>query len=263
MALTRIKSGNILDKQVASVDLADGSVTFEKIRVPDTALPGYVLTTDGTGELLWAPPQTTSIGNLDDVDLTGLGTGDVLQWDGANFVPATVGGVAPPPSNKTFVVNTNVERDALVAAEGDQAFVRTGPDGEYKMYVYDAGWVLLTTADSARSDANTAEAIVAFNTGSPVLIGNISNDTRITNVTIEVTVPFDGTPTLSVGDTADNSRLMDDDLFDLSDTGTYVANPDYVYDGTEIPGTIDTDIFAYFNFTGSTQGEARIIVTHV
>ena len=31
----------------------------------------------------------TTIGNHDDVDLTGLSTNDYLQWDGSNFVPAT------------------------------------------------------------------------------------------------------------------------------------------------------------------------------
>jgi len=389
MALTRIKTNNILDRQVFANDLADGAVTFDKIAGISGGLPGHVLTTDGFGSLLWATAAGAplALDSLTDVDVTTAlpQVGDSLAWDGANWVPQTsisgnpanvslnnltdttltsplvqnqflrydgfewvnervsvvyiydiedvavtgllgdlnnvnVAGVTAgqrlsfdgtewravdaatitsidafedvdttttPPvggdalvwngltnqweplsvglgaSSNTYVVADITARDALSAAEGDQAFVRTGTSGEYELYIWDAAWILVGTADSARTDANTSEAIVLFNTGSPVLVGNISDGSRVTNVTIEVTTVFDGAPTLSVGDDGDNARLIDDNLFDLSELGTYVCNTDYVYDGTEVAGTIDTDIKAYFDFTGSTTGEARIIVTHV
>ena len=386
MALTRIKTNNILDKQVFENDLADGAVTFSKLNFISGGASGDVLTVDAFGNLLFAPAAgaPTAINSLTDVDTTGALNGDSLvynsgtnQWEPGSNVPSSLGlnsltdvtfifplaqneflryngmewtnakvsaayvqGLAPVgitgllnslndvnvagatadqrlgfdgtewravnaaelstidafldvdtsttapvggdalvwnggtnqweplavglgASSNTFVVADITARDLLSAAEGDQAFVRTGTSGEYELYMWDAAWILIGTADSARTDANTSEAIVLFNTGSPVLVGNISDGSRVTNVTIEVTTVFDGAPTLSVGDDGDNARLIDDALFDLSELGTYVCNTDYVYDGSEVAGTIDTDIKAYFDFTGSTTGEARIIVTHV
>jgi len=385
MVLTRIKTDNILDRQVFQNDLADGAVTFAKIAGLSGGLPGHVLATDGFGSLLWttAAGAPLALDSLTDVDVTTdlPAIGDSLAWNGTNWVPQTsisgnpgnvslnnltdttittplvqnqflryngfgqwvnskisivyvdgradvavtgllnslvdvnvtgatinqrlgfdgsqwravdaaslttidafldvdtsttapVGGdalvwnggtnqweplsVGLGASSNTYVVANIIARDALSAAEGDQAFVRTGTSGEYELYIWDAAWILVGTADSARTDANTAEAIVLFNTGSPVLIGNVSDGSRVTNVTIDVTTAFDGAPTLSVGDAGDNARLIDDSLFDLGEIGTYVCNTDYLYSNA-----IDTDIMAYFDFTGSTTGEARIIVTHV
>lgn len=386
MPLTRIKTNNILDREVKEQDLADGAVTFTKIAGISGGLSGHVLTTDGAGNLLWttAAGAPTALDTLTNVDTTGALNGDSLvynstsgMWEAGSNVPSSLGlnslvdvtfvtplqqhefvrfngtewtnsrvtaamvqSLAPvgltglfgdladvdmdpgpsvnqtikwtgdrwvpgdltdfgsidnfddvdtstvPPTNgqalafngsewvpqtigglgaasNTFVVDDIAARNALSPAEGDSCFVRTGVSGEYELYLWDAAWILISTEDSARTDANTAEAIVLFNTGSPVLIGNVSDGSRITNVSIEVTTVFDGTPTLSVGDDGDNARLIDDNMFDLSNLGTYVCNTDYVYDGTEVVGTADTDIKAYFNFAGSTTGEARIIVTHV
>ena len=77
---------------------------------------------------------------------------------------------------------------------------------------------------------------------------------------------------MSIGDDGDNGRIIGADPlrdyllepdFDLKVSGTYTLNVDYVYDGTETPGTDDTDINAYFDFAGATQGQARVLVTYV
>lgn len=244
---TKIKSGNILDGEVRKQDLADGAVGFEKIDFVGGGFLGDVLTTDGSGNLFFAPPAVSGAG-----------------------------------SSVTFVVADIAARDALNPAQvgGDSAFVRIGTSGEYEHYIWDAGagpaaWILLVTQDSARTDANTIETFVNFDDINPQLLGNISDNSRVTTITIQVITIFDGAdpaPKLSVGDDADNGRIIGGDPlrdyllepdFDLKVAGTYTLNVDYVYDGTEIPGTLDTDINAYFDFTGATQGQARIIVTHV
>ena len=384
MALTRIKTDNILDRQVFDKDLADGAVTFNKIAGLAGGAAGHALKTDGAGNLYWelptgasssldtlidvdvttvAPmngdslvynsvsmqwepgsnvPSSLSLNSLIDTDLsspyvsnqflrfngtkwindfvsaayvqgltlvgiTGLlgdlanvnvagatagqrlsfdGTqwravdaatltsidafldvdtttvppvgGDALVWNGLNlqWEPLSVGLGA---SSNTYVVADITARDALTAAEGDQAFVRSGATtGEWELYLWDAAWILIATQDSASTDAKTIEAIVVPATISPVLLGNVSPDSRVTVVTIEVTVAFDGAPTLTVGDSANNSRLIDDMLHDLSETGTYTTTTDYVYGGAS-----DTDINGYFSAGGATTGSARILVTYV
>jgi hypothetical protein len=368
MALTRIKTNNILDRQVFSNDLADSVVTFEKIQITGTANAGDVLKVNGSGELLFEPATGTStnLNSLTDVnivapqnfdslvynDITGnweassktsssvslaslsdttfvfplqqhqylhwdgntwdhifiqashiqglqdlqfdsvidqmadvdtttvtpIG-GDALVWNGTdNWVPLAIAGVGA--SSNTFVVADIAARDALTPANGDSAYVRAGTSGEYEQYLWDAGagpaaWILLATQDSARTDANTIEALVDWNDSTPQLLGNVSNGSRITTISLEVITIFDGTdpaPKLSIGDGGDNGRIIGTDPlldyllepdFDLKVAGTYTLNVDYVYDGTETPGTTDTDINAYFDFTGSTQGQVRVVVTHV
>lgn len=382
MALTRIKTNNILDKQVFENDLADGAVTFDKIQITTGGATGEVLKVGPGGTLIWEVATGTSqaldtlidvdttgklngdslvynsgtsqwepgsnvpsslglnalidvtftfplvqneflrydgagwvndpvsiiyvegvqpvavtglldnlvdvvvpsptinqhlvfdgsvwrasdaanvgsIDQLDDVDTTTVTpiSGDALVWDGvADWVPFAIAGLGA--SSNTFVVADITARDLLTPQEGDSAFVRIGSSGEYEQYVYDSAWILLATQDSARTDANTAEAIVSWNTGSPVLIGNVSQNSRVTTVTVEVSIAFnDATAVLTVGDAGDNSRLLTNDMIDLTEVGTYVCNVDYIY-----ASAVDTDILTYFNFGTSTQGTARVIVTHV
>ena len=384
MALTRIRTGSILDREVRAQDLADGAVTFDKINVSAPASPGYVLTTDGSGSLQWTSPTGTpialntltdvdttgalngdslvynsvsgqwepgsnvpsslglnslvdvtitsvatdnflryngsewintpitvdkivgigtvaitnelgslddvdfviagaptagdvlryagdrwyagsglevgSIGQLDDVDLTGLAAGYVLSWNGVDsFVPVDVG--VSPSSSNTFVVDDITARDALTPSEGDAAFVRTGSSGEYELYVYDSGWILLATQDSAHTDANTFEYSILYTeaTASPITIGNVSQGSRVTTVVVEVITAFnDATSSISVGDAGDAARLLTNNDIDLTEVGTYITNVDYIY-----TSTVDTNVLLTYNFSTSTQGEAKVTVTHV
>ena len=347
MALTRIKTNNILDRQVFSNDLADSVVTFEKIQITGTASAGDVLKVNGSGELIFEPATgtATNLNALTDVNIVapqnfdslvynditgnweassktsssvslaslsdttfvfplqqgqylgwdgntwrhqfiyanqiiGLGdqeftsvidqmadvdtttttpiSGDALVWNGVdNWEPFAIAGLGA--SSNTFVVADLTAMGLLSASEGDQAFVRSGSTtGEWEMYLWDAAWILISNQDSASTDAKTIEALVVPATVSPVLLGNVSPDSRVTIVTIEVTVAFDGAPTLSVGDAGDNARLIDDSLHDLSEIGTYSTTTDYVYSGGA-----DTDVNGYFSASGATVGSARILVTYV
>jgi len=381
--LTRIKSDNILDREVREQDLADGAVTFDKLNGLSGGAAGHALKTDGVGNLYWELPTgaSSSLDTLTDVDTTGKLHGDSLvynsisgEWEPGSNVPSSLGlaslvdttitgplvqnqflryngfgkwvnekvsaayvtGLAAvgitgllnsladvnvvgatsgqrlgfdgsqwravdaaaldsidlfldvdtstvPPvggdalvwnggsnqweplsvglgaSSNTYVVADITARDLLSPAEGDQAFVRSGlTAGEWEMYLWDAAWILISSQDSASTDAKTIEAIVVPATISPVLLGNVSADSRITLITVEVTIAFDGAPALTVGDSGDNSRLIDDTLFDLSEIGTYSCTTDVVYSG--IP---DTDINGYFAAGGATVGSARILVSYV
>lgn len=278
MALTRIKSQSILDREVREQDLADGAVSFNKLLLSDIGNPGDVLTVDAFGNLLFAPATGTPrlLNSMSDVSVGGALNNQVLAYNSAASLwqAITIPGLAA--SNNTYLVNDITARNALTPNEADSCFVRSGFSAEWELYLYDSGfaggpWVLIATADSASTDANTMEypSLSYTGTASPITLGNISNGSRVTVVSVEIITPF--TPPIpaaaiafDIGDDAVNDRLMDANLIDFETAGTYVSSCDYVYDGTEVgDATSDTDIKAYFDFTGTVAGELRITVTHV
>jgi len=269
MALTRIKTGNILDGQVFERDLADGAVTFDKFQLTDNGNPGDVLTVDAFGNLLFAPASgtATTLGALADVDVAGVTNEQVLSYDAGNaeWIPVTIPGLGS--SSNTYIVDNIAARDALTPAEADMAFVRSGTSGEWEMYLYDSGfptnppWVLIATQDSARTDANTLTYTIAYTepSASPITIGNISQNSRVTQVVVDVITDFnDAGAAITVGDAGDASRLLSNAFIDLSEIGTYVVNVDYIY-----TSATDTDILLYFNFGTSTTGQCKVSVTYV
>jgi hypothetical protein len=269
MALTRIKSQSILDREVREQDLADSAITFDKLRLIDSGDPGDVLTVDASGNLLFAPADGTprTLNQIEDVSVGGALNNQVLSYNSTTGLwrAVTIPGLSD--SNNTYIVADIAGRNALTPNEADQCFVRSGFSGEWEMYLYDSGfpggpWVLIATADSARTDANTIEYTIAWDAaGSPITIGNVSNGSRVTVVTVDIDAgsEFDAAGiTFSIGDAGDVDRLMTLDYIDLETEGSYVATPDYVYSSAT-----DTDILLTFDFGGATQGTARVVVTHV
>jgi hypothetical protein len=126
--------------------------------------------------------------------------------------------------------------------------------------------VLLATADSARTDANTYEYTISWNeaTPSPITLGNVSDGSRVTVVSVEVDPLETGDVfdtagvTFSIGDSGDPERLFDLNYVDLEAAGSYICQPDYVY-----TSVTDTDLLLTYDFGGATQGTARVIVTYV
>jgi hypothetical protein len=75
----------------------------------------------------------------------------------------------------------------------------------------------------------------------------------------KVTQAFDTSDaTITIGDSGDADRLMEDDDIDLQSVGTYNSQPGYQYSGGS-----DSDIVAYFNVGTSTQGSIKVAVTYV
>ena len=161
----------------------------------------------------------------------------------------------------TTVVADIAARNALSATTGDTVYVIDSGNGEYAFYVYNgSGWNLLADEDSANTDANTLSATVTQAGGSgTTAVGTVSDGSRITLVSIEVTQAFDDSnATLTVGDTGDADRLVSDDMIDLTSTGTYAIQPAYQY----TTGS-DATINAYLNIGSSTQGSAKVLVSYM
>ncbi len=161
----------------------------------------------------------------------------------------------------TTVVADITARNALSATVGDTVFVIDTGNGEYGFFVYSGGqWQLLADEDSANTDANTLSATVTQAGGSgTTAVGTVSDGSRVTLVSIEVTQAFDdANATLTVGDSGDADRLVTNNDIDLTSTGTYAIQPAYQY----TTGS-DATINAYLNIGSSSQGSAKVLVSYM
>ena len=226
----------------------------------------------GTG---WALSTGASSGNY--IKLTRADGGEILL-DETTGTPLTALGLysvhnGRPPlavtveqgivaggSGGTTVVNNIAARNALSPTVGDTVFVIDTGNGEYGFFVYSGGsWQLLADEDSANTDANTISATVTQAGGSgTTAIGTVSDGSRITLISVEVTVAFDDAPTLTIGDASDNDRLVTNDEIDLGSVGTYAIQPAYQYSTGS-----DATINAYLNVASATQGSAKILVSYM
>lgn len=199
-------------------------------------------------------------GPIDIKDVTGTLISDLGLFSVQNgMVPDVMLVENWDRKSNNYVVQTPAERDALIALlKGDECFVVDTGNGEWSKWLYDGvKWTLIATEDSARTDADVLTIEIDHTATGGVVVGTVSNHSRVTDVTIEVLESFDGEASLSVGDAGDFSRLISDDIVDLETVGTYTNTPSYVYE----PGG-DTDIVVYCNFTGSTTGRVKVIVSY-
>lgn len=170
----------------------------------------------------------------------------------------------------TIVANASA-RNSLTAQGGDMAYVTDAGDGEWGLFIYDgSSWVEVGNQDSAATDAQT----ISFNYTAPgggfggvetVNLANISPGARIVDVSVEVTTALGNytgatEPTVEVGTAADLDQFMSGDESDLSSTGTYTANPNYLYPATQ---TVDLSLKARISHRTSTQGDFVVTVTYV
>lgn len=90
-------------------------------------------------------------------------------------------------------------------------------------------------------------------TGSSEIIGSVYDDQRAIRVRVVVATAFDGTPSLTVGDSGDNDRLVLSTDVDLSLAGIYEVVTDYIYSGA-------IDVVLYFSDGGCTVGDGEVVV---
>jgi len=169
----------------------------------------------------------------------------------------------------TTVVGTIAARDSLQPAAGDQAYVVNKGDGEWGLYLYTGSeWAIVGTQDSATVDARTLTTtfempITNGDSEISVPLGNISVGRKVTGVSVTVNTPAAGgndTVTLDVGTAIQPSLLASADEFDLTDPGTYVVNPEYVYNGGN---NQDLTLQARLKHFGATVGNVSVKVTYV
>ena len=194
----------------------------------------------------------------------GTSTSNVIYLVGARYTGAL--GVGDSSASQTLIKSTlaQVYADNTIAT-GDLIKVNSDADGEYAVYIADQNnptqlshLTLVSSKDSAGGDSDTLRANVTYNGGN-VTLGDVSSTSRPQEVVVDVTVAFDGTTSINVGDDNDNDRLMGDNYMDLGTVGTYTVSPKFVY-----MDTLDANntIKAYVVAGTSSQGAASIMVTY-
>jgi len=176
----------------------------------------------------------------------------------------------------TTVVTNLTQLNLLSPLIGDQAYVIDSDDGqgnnvgEWSMWLFDGSvWVQTSNQSSALTGAKSLEYTLIPASPSSINIGNISTGRRVTLITVEVTIPFDGSATVSIGYQVNNpippppvpAGLMTVGLIDLTVLGTYTTYTDVLFGTDTVQG--DVTITAAFNAGASLVGSAQVIVSYV
>ena len=197
-------------------------------------------------------------------DIQGTFTSDVgILSSGNGVLPLALVVDRTMFAGGNYIVATIADRDALANLRtGDQVYVQSDLNGEWALYLQTAsGWTKIANANSASSDAKTLQMNINFASTTPQIIGNISDGTRIVDISVNVSTAFNGTaPVLTIGTLATANAIMDTNIVDLTTIGTYESSSSFINDGTD--GT-DLDVYVYFTSTGSTTGSATIIVSYL
>jgi hypothetical protein len=243
-----------------------GAITVANV-TPTTTVGTYRTFTDATGitttafgsidrlKLERTDGGEIIINNINGVPLTDLGVHSVDNGEIGNVLVVEQGGTA---SVSTHVVADITARNALTGlTDGSTAFVQNDGNSEWALYIYvSSAWVRQSDEDSAATDANTMSVtLLPFSSGNTT-IGTVSATSRVTLVTMEVVSAFNGSPTLTVGDLGDASRLASNNDIDLSATGVYTVTSAYQY-------AAETDIIAYYSAGGAGSGSVKITVSYM
>lgn len=167
-------------------------------------------------------------------------------------------------SASSYVIADIAARDSLSLNVGDLVLVEdasgiatdAGP-GEYAIYMKTgSGFRLLSTADSARSDALTDQVSLTASQTGTLNLGRIGNGARVLEILVEVVTPFDGTFEFTIGDLADDDRLLTPSDIDLQSIGFYGVYPTYRF-----PTGSETSLILTVTGT-ATVGQANITFTY-
>jgi hypothetical protein len=254
--------------------------------IPATFGPGYVVQVylgnpatkaarifpDATGEEFafdYVAGVLNFIGGLPTSKPASIGTGTVSLTDGVYIqVYRYVGikGVAAAGStSKNYVVADIAARDALTGlSAGDFIHVvdasgipADASAGEYANYLWTgSAFSLVSTKDSARTDALTSTLVITPASPASISLGKIGNGARVVEVSVAVDTPFDGTFDIVIGDAVVADRLLDLNEADLKAIGNYVSNPVYVF-----PVGAETELKVSVTGT-ATVGHATVALTY-
>lgn len=164
-------------------------------------------------------------------------------------------------ASSSMVVSNLAAMNALKnVRSGDQVFVQNGVTaGEWELYVRTGEvFTKITDYDSASTDSKTLSIDVDFNSVSPILLGNISDGTRIVNVSVVVTEEFSSSAVLSVGVIGQPEAIMSSSIIDLTVNGSYESGTSFMYSGEE-----DGDVYVFMDAGASPFGRAKIIVSYM
>ena len=172
-------------------------------------------------------------------------------------------------SASVTVVTDISARNALTPTTGDQAYVIDNGVGEWALYLYDgSAWTKVSDQDSANTDAqtltrNVTAPVGGFGNSQNYDLGNVSPGGKIQSVSVDVHTAFTGgsqDATVGVGTTGDNDLLHSANDNDLTATGSYISNPEYLWPSSN-SAEFETNLRV--NHYGATAGNVTIKVTYI
>ena len=172
-------------------------------------------------------------------------------------------------SASVTVVTDISARNALTPTTGDQAYVIDNGVGEWALYLYDgSAWTKVSDQDSANTDAqtltrNVTAPVGGFGNSQNYDLGNVSPGGKIQSVSVDVHTAFTGgsqDATVEVGTTGDNDLLHSANDNDLTATGSYISNPEYLWPSSN-SAEFETNLRV--NHYGATAGNVTIKVTYI
>ena len=167
------------------------------------------------------------------------------------------------------VVNNIAARNSLTPTTGDQAYVIDNGVGEWALYLYDgSAWTKVSDQDSANTDAqtltrNVTAPVGGFGNSTNYDLGNVSPGGKIQSVSVDVHTAFTGgsqDATVEVGTTSDNDLLHSANDNDLTSTGSYISNPEYLWPSSN---TAEFETNLRVNHYGATSGNVTVKVTYI
>lgn len=238
--LSFLNVSELLTKPVYDIN-NNGVVDLSESVQGGTAAPNNTFYGKVGGNLGFHPATVTSIGNIGDVNLAGVGVGYILQYNGTGFVTVPMESVFPNAVEGQVIIsrdgNSYVSDSLTLSDIGDVNTTGIASNTYLKYdgsgYVFDT--ISLTTSLVGLDDTNISNPIN----------GQILqyNGTNWTNVTVE----FGG------GGTAPTS------LNDLTDVNTSGQTNGSIlqYNGTSyVPANYDLSKLALINPAGASQGQA-------
>lgn len=261
-----------------------GSILINNI-MPDINGVNFAGNASATGMALNTPSSTTYVIKFTAVDarpITFLDvTGNTIEDFGLISVENGVKACGLYISNglrtSSSTVVTNLSQlSSLRPLIGDQAYVINSADtngnnvGEWSLWIYDGvNWVRTSNQQSSMTDAKSLEFNLNSSSPNYFNIGEVSTGRRVTLITVQVTVPFNASSTLSLGYVVNNPStpvtstdgLMVPSLIDLTAIGTYTTTSDILF-GVDTPQG-DVDIIGSFVNNSATIGQAQVIISYI
>lgn len=159
-------------------------------------------------------------------------------------------------TSKNYMVDTIAERNAIEnIMTGDQVYVKYAIGNEWGLYIKtDASWVKVADENSSNTDANTFSVQITENIVSTI-VGNMSNGSRISNITFVVDIPFSNVD-FRLGTVAGGSDICDGVLIDFTTKGSYTIDSSFICNST-------SDHNIYLEMTSSIVGSGSLIISYL
>ena len=206
----------------------------------------------GTGYELVSPNGTVL-----DFKTIRSGSGIQIVDTGSELQLSVNTGILQAPG--ALVLNVMTDLNNVISPNvGQMALVRDSGQGEWAFFIFTGNqWLSLSNYDSNATDANSFIVDITPSSPASILAGRVSAGSVITSIAVQVSVTFNGTPTLDIGILTNHSLLMQDALIDLATGGEYMYEPN-----EDMVGPGETEIYVFFNANGASSGKARVIVNY-